>query len=842
MSTSRWIFGRLARTLIIAIGLLSVTTHPAQPALGFIPNARRTSDAQVLNSGHRVYPAEINTTALTNLSGHFEILRPPRSILDVPNDKSVVTMEGASVYASSNSGRTWQYLGRPAFSGSHRSMAASPNFEQDQTLFFGTDSFGDAFRYSTDGGRSWQSPSSPPSGMVISIAVSPAYRNDRLVFVVNGYNPNYRISRSDDGGQIWRDVGPYPSNADVRQFIVSPNFASDQTLFLRLGDSSLWRSLNGGVSWSRVDDDLGLAQGNYIGHMDLVRLGNGSTALFVATLWALVVTFDAGESWYLVDWIHLGMIEVTDGLIIYGLAGQGGRLLRSTNLGDSWTEMLPGEYCYALVASRKHIIDGTVYANCASGLWATHNAGANWERRSSDINLFTEHEGSPRLELAPNFEQTRTAFAFNEIRLLRSLDGGQTWQNLGLPPANPAMTRLAVSPQFATDQTVFVARANQLYRSTTGGNQWLPVGQPFPFTLTLLRLSPNYPNDGTIFVGNYGAGIFISTNHGASWTNITSQLGGFVAVTDLEISPSFASDATIFINLYNDDIFRSADGGQSWTKLPIPQSPEYDIELSPAYGQDQTIFAANTGSSAGGIYRSTNRGNTWTKILDTYFLDSLSISPRFAQDQTLIVAQEYRSIVISEDAGESWMNIQGAPSVSGWDVAITYYNGILTPFAAGGTSIYKYRWPTLSRPSNPIFVRLTPGMTDPVTMPVSLVPDDTANLIWEASEQLPWLSLSSITGTATQPLLLTVDPQQVNVIASGEVTLKLNWSKRQSSTQSLPVLSFFVQSQLALPMISKSSPRYVAEFALTNSISTSHAAFLTTSFYEKWPTFQVPQR
>jgi photosystem II stability/assembly factor-like uncharacterized protein len=672
----------------------------------------------------------------------------------------------------------------------------------------------------------------------MGIGVSPAFRQDRLIFIVNGAYPNFRISRSNDGGQNWVDVGSYPSFANVRQFLVSPSFASDHTLFLHLDDSSLWRSLNGGTTWSRADDDLGLAQGNQIGHADVVRLADGTAALFVSTLWAVVVTFDAGQSWYLVDWMSLGQIEVTSGLIIYGLAEQG-RLLRSTNLGDSWTEMLPGEYCYGTIASRKHIYDGTVYATCASGLWATHNAGASWERRSSDLSLIRENEGSLQLEVAPDFAQSRAVFAANDIRLLRSLDGGQGWQSLSIPPANPAMTRLAVSPQFTTDRTVFMTRGNQLYRSTNSGGQWVAVGQPFGFTLTLLRLSPNYPNDGTIFVGNYGGGIFRSTDSGQSWTNLTTQFGNFVAVTDLELSPSFATDSTIFINLYNDDIFRSTNGGQSWVKLPVPQSSTYDVELSPAYGQDQTVFAANTGSSAGAVYRSTNQGNTWTQIAETYFINSLAVSPRFSQDQTVFVSQEQRPLLFSEDAGDSWMTIRGAPQ-AGFDVALAYDGAMLYPLAATSNAVYKHRWPSISLGVGPLFIGLTSGVTTPVTTSIALIPDDNANLTWEASQQTTWLSLSPITGTVAQPLLATVDPQQISFVAATDIALKLTWSKRQSSSQTLPVLSFFVRDKLSLPMVLKSSPRYVVETTPTSSRAVTGDAIPAVNVSEVWPLLGKP--
>ncbi|MDP1615360.1 MAG: hypothetical protein Q8L68_06145, partial [Methylococcales bacterium] len=84
-------------------------------------------------------------------------------------------------------------------------------------------------------------------------------------------------------------------------------------------------------------------------------------------------------------------------------------------------------------------------------------------------------------------------------------------------------------------------------------------------------------------------------------------------------SPNYASDKTMFLvtdGAYTgwryDEILRSTDGGLNWTNIPngMDHAFEYSVlRVSPKFSTDQTVFAGLKGK--GGIYRSTNRGDSW---------------------------------------------------------------------------------------------------------------------------------------------------------------------------------------------------------------------------------------
>jgi photosystem II stability/assembly factor-like uncharacterized protein len=110
------------------------------------------------------------------------------------------------LYQSLDGGFTWQDLsaGLPAGTVWVRALALSPDFERDGTLFAGLDG---GVIQSTDGGRSWRpvnaglplkADGTPAS--VLSLALSPDYATDGTLFV--GL-VDYGVYRSVDGGESW---------------------------------------------------------------------------------------------------------------------------------------------------------------------------------------------------------------------------------------------------------------------------------------------------------------------------------------------------------------------------------------------------------------------------------------------------------------------------------------------------------------------------------------------------------------------------------------------------------------------------------------------------------------
>ncbi|MEM7028700.1 MAG: hypothetical protein AAF629_03825, partial [Chloroflexota bacterium] len=175
-----------------------------------------------------------------------------------------------------------------------QAIAASPNFQQDQTLFVGGGQSG--LFQSTDAGQNWQPLTGwPIQDTITAIALSPAYAQDSTLLITTlqegvylstdaGVNwksvnfgipntflldvkisPNYLVDKTafivaDDGlywtkngAKAWREVRGFPSDTP-QSLAFSPCFSQDQTMFLATEDMGVLRSYNGGKKWQKGND------------------------------------------------------------------------------------------------------------------------------------------------------------------------------------------------------------------------------------------------------------------------------------------------------------------------------------------------------------------------------------------------------------------------------------------------------------------------------------------------------------------------------------------------------------------------------------------------------------
>ena len=158
---------------------------------------------------------------------------------------------------SADSGRTWERVWSNA--GTYQ-VAPSPAFATDHTLFAAVQLGYEPpplpkLIASFDGGDAWQARDTGLCNMVVnSIALSPDFEQDHTLFAVQ----NGIIFKSQDAGQSWVQVfaedgrqcedSTYIYSHDL---FVSPNYAQDRTVFW-LNYGVLYVSYDDGVSWQRL--------------------------------------------------------------------------------------------------------------------------------------------------------------------------------------------------------------------------------------------------------------------------------------------------------------------------------------------------------------------------------------------------------------------------------------------------------------------------------------------------------------------------------------------------------------------------------------------------------------
>ena len=157
-----------------------------------------------------------------------------------------------ALYLSADRGETWSAVAAPFAPNAAMVLAVSPAYRTDRTIFVAQ---GDTLHKTTDGGLTWRSFALAPAGEYFTpmrLEVSPAYAADRTLFA-SGWGG---VRRSTDGGETWsRTTALAPSYG----LALSPAFAFDRTLWHTFRaiesagdgtpDSAVRRSTDAGASW-----------------------------------------------------------------------------------------------------------------------------------------------------------------------------------------------------------------------------------------------------------------------------------------------------------------------------------------------------------------------------------------------------------------------------------------------------------------------------------------------------------------------------------------------------------------------------------------------------------------
>lgn len=320
-------------------------------------------------------------------------------------------------------------------------IAASPLYAQDGALFAAgggsSGRYGALYR-STDRGYSWTevlypTPPDPFSGGwfgQVAVAVGASGQADVVFASYNGnlsptaqaaapLAPYGDLYRSTDGGESWSIV---LSRQQVGPFALSPNFASDQTLFA-IANGQLERSTDAGATWQALPfpaPDYDLA----VYHLALSPDFANDHTLYAGGLGAIHRSTDGGVTW-----------EPLPGLMpTYGLA-------LPPNFASSGV-------LWSTYRTSEGIGDGTP----ESGVLRHSDRGDSWQLASAG--LPGAFDPNPRhLAVSPRFEVDSSLFTAlsgptagsPHHSLFHSLDGGANWLDLGPAPADPDVLGLAAS-------------------------------------------------------------------------------------------------------------------------------------------------------------------------------------------------------------------------------------------------------------------------------------------------------------------------------------------------------------------------------------------------------------
>lgn len=225
-------------------------------------------------------------------------------------------------------------------------------------------------------------------------------------------------------------------------------------------------------------------------------------------------------------------------------------------------------------------------------------------------------------------------------------DFGHTWRNISDDFfATGSIGAIEVAPSDAG--VVYVAtgsdgiRSNVIvgkgvYKSTDAGATWEHVGLENTGNAGAVLVHPADPDlvyvaaIGNPFAPNPERGVYRSADGGASWEHVLFVSDSTGAV-DLEFAPD--DPAVIYASMWRGErkpwtivsgaleggVYRSTDGGDSWEQatdgLPTGLRGKSDLAVSPA-DPDRVYVLVEAPADTGGVYRSDDRGVTWRQVSD----------------------------------------------------------------------------------------------------------------------------------------------------------------------------------------------------------------------------------
>lgn len=653
----------------------------------------------------------------------------------VPNEPNLFYFgaTGGGVWKTEDGGRTWGNISDGYFGGSIGAIAVSAS---DNNVIYvgggevtvrGNVSSGYGLWKSEDAGKTWTAKGLEKSRHIPRIVIHPQDYNTVYAAVLgNIYKESAErgIYKSTDGGNTWKQVLFVNNMAGAVDICMDPNnprvlYAStwrvQRTPYsLESGGegSALWKSTDGGETWTNISENKGLPEGTW-----------GISGVTVSKakrdrVWAIIEnekggvyrSDDGGETWALLNserslrqraWYYTRIYADTkDEDVVYVVnvsyhkSKDGGKTFKSSNAphGDHHDLWIAPEDPKRMIMAD----DG--------GAQVTYDGGVTWSTYHNQptaqfYRVTTDNHFPFRIYVAQQDNST--------IRIDHRSDGYYITEDNWESTAGGESAHIAVDPDdpdivYGGSYDGFLTRKNHRTGEVRAINVWPdnPMGHGaegmkyrFQWNFPILISQHNSKNLYT-----FSQHVHRSTNEGHSWEILSKDLtrndttklgpsGGPITkdntsveyyCTIFAVAESPIKEGIMWVGSDDGLVHLTQDNGQTWQNVTPKGIPKWLMinSIEASSWDEGTAYLAGTLYKTGDfkpyIYKTNDFGKTWTKIVNgidnEHFTRVVRMDP---QRKGLLYAGTETGMYVSFDDGANWKSFQmNLPVVPITDLAV----------------------------------------------------------------------------------------------------------------------------------------------------------------------------
>ncbi len=331
---------------------------------------------------------------------------------------------------------------------------------------------------------------------------------------------------------------------------------------------------------------------------------------------------------------------------------------------------------------------GIIYAGAAAGgAWKSTDNGVTWNsffNESYSIGSITLDPNNPEVIYIGTGEGNPGGVAiYPGNGIWRSTNGGQTWANLGLTLTGQ-LGKIAIHP--SNSNRIYVAalglyrsrsQERGVYRSTNAGTSWERIlfnndttgacdliVDPVDPNRIIAALWTRYRPLSYSIINGANSGLWLSTNGGDSWSQITNGFpanDASIGRTSLAYAPS---QTNIYYALLSNGtgvrgIYKSTDRGSSWTSFTATFGSEgqvwYNNILSVHPTDPNIVYAGMTS-----MYRTTNGGTNWATTAGSVHVDHHAVAFDMTNPNRIVIGSD-GGVFVSSNGGTSWVKSLNLP-------------------------------------------------------------------------------------------------------------------------------------------------------------------------------------